>query len=500
MSANKHILIWLTLLVFLVSTMLHGQVISTPITLYQQFNGKYDYTVIGNTHNSSDNWQLSPPTPCQMLTTSSASLNLSIGQSVVGAYLIWSGIGDGTGTTVTLNGNSIFPDILNLGNAQPPFFTYFSAVKDITSYVQNFGNGIYQISNFDLNPIISGYCSNAVYYSGWNIIVVYSDNTLPNIQLNIYDGFQLLFGSSNNQITFPINNLNITNTVNATLSCLSWNGSPNLFFGESLAINGDTLSNAQSPPNIPFNGTDSFTGSNTSWNRDVDQFDINNSINIGDTFATIAFTSLYLRLISNIITRIPSELPDATVNIDTITGQDLCDNQTLAIDFTVLNVNSNDTLPQGTPISIFANNNIFLGTVLTPSEILIGDSLAMSTSVTIPANVSSPFTLSIIANQDATQLGVIPESNFLNNSADTTLSLTEITVPLFAPIAPICQGTNVVLPSVSTNGFAGVWSPVFNDQTTTTYTFISTNSNCIDTVQTTIQVVPQTLPTFTLSW
>ncbi|PWH84994.1 HYR-like domain-containing protein [Brumimicrobium oceani] len=499
MGVNKHILIGLTLLVLLVSNKLVGQVvISTPITLYQQFNGKYDYTVIGNTHNTADNWQLSPPTPCQMLTTSSASLNLSTGQSVVGAYLIWSGIGDGTGTTVSLNGNSIFPDILNLGNAQPPFFTYFSAVKDITSYVQNFGNGIYQISNFDLNPIISGYCSNWVYYSGWNIIVVYSDNTLPNNQLNIYDGFQLLFGSSNSAITFPINNLNITNTVNATLSCLSWNGSPNLFFGESFAINGDTLSNAQNPANNLFNGTDSFSGSNISWNRDVDKFDISNSINIGDLSATIDVTSLYLRLISNIITSIPSELPDATINIDTITGQDLCNNQNLSIDFKVLNVNSNDTLPAGTPVSLYANNTIFLGTVLTPSEILIGDSLAMSASVTIPTNIASPFDLSIIANQNATQLGVVPESNLNNNSADTTLSLIPVLIPIFDSIPPVCQGTNVALPTTSNNGISGIWSPVFNSQATTTYNFSPSSAFCADTIQITVQIVPQTLPTFTL--
>jgi len=490
-SVNKHIFIWLTLLALLVSNKLLGQFINTPITLYQQFNGKYDYTVIGNTHNTADNY--TNPT-CQFLTSSSATLNLNPNQTIEAAYLIWSGISNGMGTSVSLNGNLIIPDFTNFVAGTSPFsLSYFSAVKNITSYAQNFGNGIYQITNFDLNPFISSYCFQTLDYSGWNIIVVYSDNSQPNIQLNIYDGLQV-----GNFVTFPVNNLNVTNTNNANMTCLSWNGSPNIFISESIAINGNTLSNAQSPPNNPFNGTDSFTGSNTSWNRDVDLFDISGSINIGDNSAAIDVTSALLRLISNLITSIPSELPDATINIDTITGQDLCDNQTLAIDFTVLNVNSNDTLPAGTPVSIFANNTIFLGTILTPSEILIGDSLAMATSVTIPANLSSPFTLSVIANQDATQLGVIPESNFLNNSADTTLSLTEITVPLFNPIAPVCQGTNVVLPSVSTNGFAGVWSPVFNDQTTTTYTFISTNLNCIDTVQTTIQVVLQTLPTFTL--
>jgi len=239
MSVNKHIFIWLTLLALLVSNLLHGQITNTPLTLYQQFNGNFGYTVIGNTHNSFDNKQ-SPPPPCQMLTSSSATLNLNPNQTIEGAYLIWSGIGDGVGTSVTFNGNLIIPDYTNFASVANSITPYFSAVRDITSYVQNFGNGIYQISNFDLNSIINQYCATGIYYSGWNIVVVYSENFLPNVQLNIYDGLQ---SPILNAIT--INNLNVTNTTNANMACLSWNGSPNIFINESITINGNLLSNAR---------------------------------------------------------------------------------------------------------------------------------------------------------------------------------------------------------------------------------------------------------------
>jgi gliding motility-associated-like protein len=499
MKKSKNIVLWALLFSLIISNNLFSQ-FTTPLTLYKQFNGQYDYTVIGNTHNILDNWQ-TPNPPCQLLTNSSATLNLTPTQSIEAAYLIWSGIEDGSGTTITLNGNLHSPDFINTTNISLPSSfpqPYFSAVKDITTYVQIAGNGLYNISNFDLNPLLPNYCSNAVYYSGWNIIVVYTETSLPSVQLNIYDGMEALGISPVTPINFSINNLNVTNTNNATMTCLSWNGSPNNFLGEWISINGDTLSNAQSPTNNPFNGTDSFSGSNSSWSRDVDKFDISNSINIGDISATIGARSNPLRFISNIITSIPSELPNASVSIDTITGQDLCNNQTLTVDFTVLNINSNDTLPANTPVSIFANNNTFLGTVLTPSEILIGDSLAMSTSVTIPASVSSPFNLSVIANQNATQLGVVPESNLNNNSADTTLSLIPVLIPIFDSIPPVCQGTNVVLPNASTNGISGTWSPVFNSQATTTYNFSPSSAFCADTIQITVQIVPQTLPTFTL--
>ncbi len=75
----------------------------SPITLYQQFNGPYDYTIIGKTHNTYDNW-ISPPQPPAMLSSSSASLNLPSNQTIVGAYLVWSGIGNGAGTNLNLNG------------------------------------------------------------------------------------------------------------------------------------------------------------------------------------------------------------------------------------------------------------------------------------------------------------------------------------------------------------------------------------------------------------
>lgn len=70
-----------------------------------------------------------------MQTNTSASLNLAANQTIVGAYLIWSGIGNGSGTNLNLNGNIFTPDIIHLANVNPPTWApcyYFSAIKDIT--------------------------------------------------------------------------------------------------------------------------------------------------------------------------------------------------------------------------------------------------------------------------------------------------------------------------------------------------------------------------------
>ncbi|MEN9973992.1 MAG: hypothetical protein RIS20_2339, partial [Bacteroidota bacterium] len=477
---------------------------SVPLTLYQQFNGPYDYTIIGKSHNPFDNWAF-PPQPCGMLTSTSGSLSLSPNQNIVGAYLIWSGIGDGSGTNLNLNGNIFTPDNIHLANVNPPTVTpcyYFSAIKDITSYVQNFGNGIYQVTNFDLNPIIGLYCSNAIYYSGWNIVVVYSNQALPNRQLNIYDGFKFAYLSVVNNVpyTIPISNLNVTSTLGAKMTYIAYNGSTNAFSGESVKINNNILSNAQNPPNNPFNSTNSFTGSNTSWNMDVDTYSINNYINIGDNSALITLNSNAIRFISTIITSIQSELPDATISLDSITGQDICQNHDLTLDYTVYNVNSNDTLLAGTPISVFANNNVLLSTVTLPSNILIGDSLSLSTLVTIPASISSPFSLSMVVNQNATQLGVYPESNFGNNASnDSTISLTTVIYPNFGNVGPFCQGTSYALPSVSLNNVDGIWSPAFNNQSSGTYAFIPNNTTCNQSLLLTVEIVPQTTPLFNIT-
>ena len=474
---------------------------SVPHNLFQQFNGSYDYTIIGNTHNSSDAWGSPQPPLGTMLTNSSASLNLSSNQTVVGAYLIWAGITNGTGTAISLNGSTISPDFINIANVFPtaatPFF-YFSALKDITSFVQATGNGNYQVSNFDLNPYQGNYYNTGIYFAGWNIIIVYSNVNLPNKQLNIYDGLRFASnGSGIPLINFPINNLNVTNTLGAKMTMISFLGNSTIVLGQTLKVNNSTLSNAQNPPNNPFNSTNCFTNSTSSWQMDVDTYGIDNYINVGDNSFLIAAGSAMPVLFSTIITSIQSELPDATISLDNITGQDICQNHDLTLDYTVYNVNSNDTLLAGTPISVYANNNVLLSTVTLPSDILIGDSLSLSTLVTIPSSIASPFSLSMVVNQNATQLGVYPESNFGNNTSnDSTISLTTVIYPNFGNVGPFCQGTSYTLPNVSLNNVDGVWSPAFDNQSSGTYYFLPNDTTCNQPLQLSVQIVPQTTPFF----
>ena len=56
------------------------------ISLFEQINGRYDFTFIGNTMNSAEN---NPTNFFVTTTTSSATLNLGPNDTIIRAYLYW---------------------------------------------------------------------------------------------------------------------------------------------------------------------------------------------------------------------------------------------------------------------------------------------------------------------------------------------------------------------------------------------------------------------------
>ena len=80
----------------------------------------------------------------------------------------------------------------------------------------------------------------------------------------------------------------------------------------------------------------------------------------------------------------------------------------------------------------------------------------------------------------------------------TTLDVTinPKAVPLFDPVANVCYGSVAPsLPTTSTNGITGTWSPAMNNTATTTYTFTPTTGQCATTT-TLIITVDTIIPSF----
>jgi len=104
----------------------------------------------------------------------------------------------------------------------------------------------------------------------------------------------------------------------------------------------------------------------------------------------------------------------------------------------------------------------------------------------------------------------------LNNTATTTYTFTPTagqcagtasltitvnsaaTIPAFNPVAAVCVGSTInPLPTTSTNGITGVWSPALNNTATTEYTFTPNAGQCA--APTTLTITVQSGFDFTIS-
>ena len=389
--------------------------LAQEISLFNQLNGHLDYTAIGNTLNTVEN---NSSFNCTINTTSAATLNLSGSQTIEAAYLYWAGSGDGD-FDVILNSTSITPD-RTFEYIYDESRQFFAAFTDVTEQVQNEGNGVYTLSDLENIDISDPYCSTGTNFAGWAIIIIYSNPSLPLNQINIYDGME----SVPDNITIQLNNLNVLDTTGAKIGFLAWEGDAGLAVNELLQINGVTLSNPPlNPANNAFNGTNSFTNESNLFNMDIDFYPIQNTINIGDTSAVIQLTSGQdLVMVNNIITVLNSQLPDATLEIDSI--DQACNSREIEIEFTVFNNNSTEQLPANTPIAIYVNG-VLIGQTQTQNEIPMNSSESSNMSLILDSNIANPFVLLVIVDDDGTGNGVISEINETNNSAEITIELIE---------------------------------------------------------------------------
>jgi len=411
------------IIIFLISCSFYGQ----NISLYQQFNGRFDFIFIGNTLNLAENNNISgePRPPCTIKTASSAILNLKPNDIIENAYLYWAGSGTGD-FEVKLNNQNI--------TAQRTFsliqttsgFPFFSAFTDITTMVKLAGNGNYDFSELDLKSIIDYYCTNATNFGGWAIVIVYKNNSLPLNQLNIYDGLQ----SVPNEINITLNSLNVIDNKEAQIGFVAWEGDKNISVNESLRINGNLIGNPPfNPDNNAFNGTNSFTGATNLYNVDLDVYNIQNNINIGDSTAKIQLTSGQdFVMINVIVTKLNSQLPDATITFSTHLE---CNTRRIFANYTVLNLNSTDPLPTATPISIYANG-ILIQKTKTTTDLPINGYENATISLIIPSNIPNNFELQFVVDDDGSGSGIVTELNENNNifSENISLSVSEKLIPL----------------------------------------------------------------------
>ncbi|MFD2550301.1 gliding motility-associated C-terminal domain-containing protein [Bizionia sediminis] len=418
---------------------------SQEMALFQQYSGRVDYLAIGNTLNPFENNL--DRSFCEILTESAAELTLNPDWNIVAAYLYWAGSGLGD-TNVRLN-NSLLTaeDTYQVTYNDPTYgpLTYFSSYVNITDFLQTNGNGLYTFTDLDISETLlsnSGYCNNRTNFAGWSIYVIYENADLPINQINLFQGLEII-NRNVPEKTIVLNDVNVLDNNGAKIGFLAWEGDANLDYGESILINNNLLSNPPlNPGNNAFNGTNSFTGSNTFYNGDLDVYAIENNIAIGDTQVAITLTTgalddfgvlrADLIILNNIVTVLNSQLPDATVEINTYNVP--CASRNLEVNYTIYNNNATDILPPATPIAFYANNTLIAQSA-TENTIAINGFETQSITVNIPETIADSFTLQIRVDDTGNGTGLVTELNEGNNT--TNLPITLLAPPEVISLNPL---------------------------------------------------------------
>ncbi len=422
----------------LVSCLPHT-VAAQKISLFKQFYGSYDFTMIGNTHNIRQNGEGGP---CEVLTESSAGLELSKEKTIEAAYLYWSGNGleKQADLKVTLNGESVESQRTNyLYRDSQKKYGDFSAFADVTAIVKKYGSATYKLSDFDLTQVVPVYCSGNVNYAGWAIVVVYKDESIVDNFVGIYDGFEMLDNDVNPSTNIVLDGFMVTDITDSKIAFLAWEGDNFDSTGEELNINNIPVSNNLNPYDNAFNGTNSFTGSSELWNMDLDLYDLNKYIKKNDTSLDIEIkTGPDIVTINTVVLSVKSVFPDATINVHDI--RNYCYSRIIDFEYTVANYEGNYPLKKDTPIAFYINNEL-IATAKTSEEIGIGDELTETISFMIPSKYSYKSMVTAKVDDAGNNKGIVYESNEENNSAVFEVDLMK-GCPIQRGISPNGDGDN----------------------------------------------------------
>ncbi len=397
------------------------QVSSQAVKLYEQFNGRFDFTFVGNTLQPEENSNQTAPA---ILDSSSATLNLLPTDQIEAAYLYWSGSGTGD-FNVSLNGTFFNAErTFALQRAPIPnlVYDYFSGFANITDFVkQNGNNATYTFADLDNKVFLPSHFVTRTNFAGWAILVIYKNSFLPLNQLNIYDGLQ----NVPDAINITLTNLDVIDNQDARIGFIAWEGDQQLAVNESLRINGNLVSNLPlNPVTNAFNGTNSVTGANNMYNMDLDIYPIQNNIQIGDSSALIQLTSGQdFVMINTIITKLNSQLPDATIQISNPSVT--CNSNFVNVNYTVNNFNSTDELIANVPISFYIGNQL-VGQAFTKNVIPIGGSESGVATLLLSVNAFTSVEIRAVVDDNGTGVGIeteIRENNNTSNFVSTSLLL-----------------------------------------------------------------------------
>jgi hypothetical protein len=295
-----------------------------PLTLFQEFDGYYDYSTTGGTLRTQSN----SGNACLITNSSSNTLISPIPATatIERAYLYWAHSNSVRDQNVTFEGQNVSANYLyqtTLTNRN--FYGYVSDVTNIVKGIPNPSTNTYDFSDLNIDNT-GNYCSTATVLGGWTLIVFYEDVSLPAVNINLYQGFD---GLSNSGTSFTLDSFFAIAGSGAKATFLSWEGDPNLDGSSSGSTNPERLSvTNQSGTTYILSGDGGQTGNNaynstiydntvspvynssTSHGVDLDTYDISSyilpsdsqvtaNVNVGQDFVISA--AVVLKVPSNLI-------------------------------------------------------------------------------------------------------------------------------------------------------------------------------------------------------
>ncbi|MEZ4937291.1 MAG: gliding motility-associated C-terminal domain-containing protein [Crocinitomicaceae bacterium] len=142
------------------------------------------------------------------------------------------------------------------------------------------------------------------------------------------------------------------------------------------------------------------------------------------------------------------------------------------------------TAPSAPTITVNSDQTICEGESVTLSSTISSGTVSWVDNFTITYSEGD-----IVSPLVTTTYTATASDNGCNASASFTITVTPEVTPTFNPVAAICSGDALAaLPSTSTNGITGTWSPALDNTATTTYTFTPTSGQCATTTTLTITV------------
>jgi uncharacterized protein (TIGR02145 family) len=161
----------------------------------------------------------------------------------------------------------------------------------------------------------------------------------------------------------------------------------------------------------------------------------------------------------------------------------------------IVNVSSSSALSINTASAASASPTICSNNALTNITHSTTGATGIGTATGLPTGVSAAWSSNTITiSGTPTTSGTYSYSIPLTGGCGTvnatgTITVTEPTTPTFTQVGPYLSGASIpALPTTSTNGVSGTWSPAISNTTTTTYTFTPSAGQCGTTTTMTITI------------